>query len=365
MSKIVIDCREIKTSSGRYVERLIHYLQKIDKTNTYYALLKPSDFDDWTFENKSFNKVLCGAKEFTWSEQTKLKEIIEELKPDLTHFTFAQQPAFYKGKRVTTIHDLTTLRFDNPDKNILVFRYKQKVYAWLIKRVVKKSKQVIVPSNFVKQDLIRFTNVSESKVNVIYEAADKITEKPKTLDNLVGKKFIMYIGRPTPHKNLERLIEAFIKLKQDDKDLCLVLAGKEDNNYREIRDKVENKGYKDIVFTGYISDAELRWLYENCQAYVFPSLSEGFGLPGLEAMVHGAPVVSSKATCLPEVYGEAAEYFDPLDVGSIGSAISNVLVNKERKQQLIELGFKQASKYSWGKMAQQTLDVYKKALEDN
>jgi glycosyltransferase involved in cell wall biosynthesis len=111
-----------------------------------------------------------------------------------------------------------------------------------------------------------------------------------------------------------------------------------------------------------VSEGQLRWLYENCAAYVFPSLSEGFGLPGLEAMVHGAPVVSSNATCLPEVYGEAAHYFDPLDVDDIASKIGETLDNEALRSNLIKKGKEQAAKYSWRRTAEQTLEVYEKAL---
>jgi len=113
-----------------------------------------------------------------------------------------------------------------------------------------------------------------------------------------------------------------------------------------------------------VSEGELRWLYEHCAAYVFPSLSEGFGLPGLEAMQHGAPVVSSNATCLPEVYGDAAHYFDPLDVQAMADAINEVITDKDLRARLIAAGHTQAATYSWKRMAEQTLAVYKTALTD-
>ena len=117
-----------------------------------------------------------------------------------------------------------------------------------------------------------------------------------------------------------------------------------------------------MFFTGFITDSQLRWLYENCQAYMFPSLSEGFGLPGLEAMVHGAPVISSSATCLPEIYGNAAQYFNPLDVNDMADSINKVLSDSRLRNYLIERGFKQANKYSWQRMAEETLKIYEKAL---
>lgn len=144
----------------------------------------------------------------------------------------------------------------------------------------------------------------------------------------------------------------------------LVLAGKTDANYRRIARDVKKQGIPDVVFTDYISDGQLRWLYENCEAYIFPSLSEGFGLPGLEAMSSGAPVVSSDATSLPEVNGEAAQYFNPLEVADMAKAINSVLTKPELRKQMVAAGKKQAGKYSWKRMAEQTLAVYKDALHE-
>lgn len=354
MKHIVIDARELRTSSGRYVERLLKYLQKVDHDNNYSVLLKSEDIDGWTPSNNNFTKVACPYKEFSFGEQLGLRKQIKSLKPDLVHFTFAQQPAFYKGKTVTTFHDLTTLRFTNPDKNVLVFKFKQKVYAWLIKKAARKSAEIITPSEFVKQDLADYTGVNADKISVTYEAAVSIEEEAQPVQDLANKQFIMYIGRPTPHKNLDRLIEAFENLRAQHPELLLVLAGKMDSNYQRIK----HRGDKNVVFTDFVSEGQLRWLYETCSAYIFPSLSEGFGLPGLEAMAHGAPVVSSNTTCLPEIYGDAAHYFDPTNTQAISDAINEVLTDKALRQDLIQKGHAQAKKYSWRRMAEQTLAVY-------
>jgi glycosyltransferase involved in cell wall biosynthesis len=175
----------------------------------------------------------------------------------------------------------------------------------------------------------------------------------------------MYIGRPTTHKNLRRLINAYLQLKQSHPELQLVLAGKIDTNYKRTARYVKKLDAPDVTFTDYVSDGQLRWLYENCAAYVFPSLSEGFGLPGLEAMACGAPVVSSNATCLPEIYGEAAAYFDPRDVEDMTKVINKVLTRPELREQLIAEGKKQVAKYSWRRMAEQTLTIYKAVLREN
>jgi glycosyltransferase involved in cell wall biosynthesis len=362
MAKIVIDARELRTSTGRYIERLLHYLQQTESEHQYVVLLKPRDVGGWETTNPNFQKLASPYKEFTFSEQLGLLRQLNSLKVDLVHFGMTQQPVLYKGKAVTTIHDLTTLRFVNPDKQPVVFKVKQHVYERVVKRAANKSKAIITPSQFVKDDLVEFAKIDPAKVTVTHEAADPIAESATPLPDLQNRKFIMYVGRPTPHKNLERLVEAFALLRASHPDLTLVLAGKRDANYRRIEAEVKQKGIKNVLFTDFVSEGELRWLYENCQAYVFPSLSEGFGLPGLEAMAHCAPVVSSNATCLPEVYGGAAHYFDPIDTQSMADAINEVLTDKNLRDKLVEAGKGQVKKFSWQRMAEQTLRVYDAAL---
>ncbi len=366
MKKIVIDARELRTSSGRYVERLLHYLQEVDTdlSHRYIVLLTPKDFDDWTPKSKRFEKVVCRYKEFTFGEQLGFAWQLYKLRANLVHFPFVQQPVLYQKAVVTTIQDLTTLRFGNPSKNRIVFWIKQKVYRWVILIAARKSRHIITPSEFVKDDVAKYTHTNSRKITATLEGADSVSAKPVALPELVDKQFIMYLGRPTPHKNLPRLIEAYVELKQKHPELMLVLAGKTDANYRRIARDVKKQGIPDVVFTDYISDGQLRWLYENCEAYIFPSLSEGFGLPGLEAMSSGAPVVSSDATSLPEVNGEAAQYFNPLEVADMAKAINSVLTKPELRKQMVAAGKKQAGKYSWKRMAEQTLAVYKDALHE-
>ena len=228
--------------------------------------------------------------------------------------------------------------------------------------VIDKSAAILVPSAFVAGDVVRFTGVDRSKITVTPEAADPIAARDKPVKKLVGRRFLLYVGRPMPHKNLERLIDAFASLRVSHPNLILVLAGRKDANYQRIEDEAYVRGVKNLYFPGYVTEGQLKWLYERCEAYVFPSLSEGFGLPGLEAMRHGAPVVSSDATCLPEVYGDAAHYFDPADTASMADALNEVLTDKKLRSDLIKKGRAQVRKYSWERMARQTLEVYKQAL---
>lgn len=362
MKRIVIDARELRTSTGRYMDRLLHYLQELDRTHEYIILLKPDDIPAWNPRRANFSKLICPHEEFGFHEQIGFKKQLDGLGAHLVHFGMVQQPIWYHGNVVTTIHDLTTMRFSNPAKNTFIFTFKQQVYKYVVWRAAQKSTIIITPSEFVAQDVQRFTGVRPDKITVTYEAAEPIAAAPRPVKGLDGKRFIMYVGRPTPHKNLERLIEAFAALRAQHPDLTLVLAGRRDANYERIEDEAYINDIKGLHFTGYVTDTQLRWLYEHCEAYIFPSLSEGFGLPGLEAMVHGAPVVSSNATCLPEVYGDAAHYFDPKDVQGMSDAINEVLTDKKLRKELIKKGRAQAAKYSWRRMAEQTLDVYRRAL---
>jgi glycosyltransferase involved in cell wall biosynthesis len=361
--KLVIDARESGTSTGRYVDKLVEYLHKLEPDFEVVIFTKLLRLDYFKNISPRFEAIESNYKEFTFAEQGALLKQIRAQKAELVHFSMTQQPVWYNGKAVTTIHDLTTARFHNPAKNMLIYKFKQQVYKWVIKRVARKSEHIITASEYVKNDLVDFTHIDPAKVTVIYEAADEITDPAEPVESLVGKKFIMYIGRPTPHKNLERLVEAMPLLLENQPELLLALAGKPDENYERIKRLVAQRGLgESIIFTGFASEGQLRWLYENTAAYIFPSLSEGFGLPGLEAMVHGAPVVSSNATCLPEIYGKAAHYFDPYDVSDIAAKIEVVLTDDRLRKKLIENGKAQAKKYSWQKMAKQTLDIYKQVL---
>ncbi|HET6864192.1 MAG TPA: glycosyltransferase family 1 protein, partial [Candidatus Saccharimonadales bacterium] len=202
------------------------------------------------------------------------------------------------------------------------------------------------------------------KIFVTYEAADRIMDKPQPLPRVAGKKFLMYVGRATPHKNLARLVAAFELLTQNHPDLYLVLAGKNDANYKKIGQLVTDRRLAhSVILADHVSEAELRWLYEHTQAYIFPSLSEGFGLPAVEAMLHGAPVICSKATSLPEVCDDAALYFDPMSTKDMAAQIDKVLSNTGLRTNLIYKGKVRAARFSWKKMAEQTLKIYEAGLK--
>jgi glycosyltransferase involved in cell wall biosynthesis len=322
-------------------------------------LAKPARLDFLRQIAPHFEVVEANVKEFTFAEQTTLKRQIEGLKPDLVFFPMVQQPAFYRGRVVTSMLDLTTVRFRNPAKNWLVFTVKQVVYKWLTKRVAHKSVHIITPTEFVRQDIADYCHVSTNKISTIYDSADKITAPPEPYQPLSGQDFLLYVGRPAANKNLNRLVDAFNQLQRP--GLKLVFAGKTNSEYRKLAAYAGNA--PDIIFTDFVSDGQLRWLYQHAQVYVFPSLSEGFGLPGLEAMLYDLPVVSSNATCLPEVYRDAALYFDPLSSTDMAAKINQLLDDPALAKNLAAKGRQVVASYSWQRTAQRTLDVFANALK--
>lgn len=360
---IVIDTRVRRASTGRYADRLVENLQKIDIENRYTILVEPDD--NWQMKNPNFKTVPCRFRQFSFNplDQIAFAWQIHRLKPDLVHFTMTQQPVFYLGNIVTTTHDLTMLRHTRPSRfSPIIHRLGMGFYRFLMWWTHKKSKKIIVPSNFVARDLAKYQSFAKKKTTVVYEASDPpINGKSEPVKG-VSKPFVFHVGAPYPHKNIDRLIQAFGLLKKDNPDLQLVLPGKMKDQFKRDFDRWVNESpVKDsIVAPGFVSDQQLKWLYENAETYVLPSLSEGFGLPGLEAMAHSCPVVSSDATCLPEIYGDAAEYFDPENTEEIAKAVDKVLNDKKLQESLREKGKKQLQKYSWQKMASQTLEIYLK-----
>lgn len=363
MHHIAIDARIINSSTGTYVERLLHYMQKIDKYNQYTVLVRKKDKDFWKPTGDNFRVKIADFDNYSFDEQIGFKRFLDELKPDLVHFCMPQQPILYKGLHVTTIHDLTLLKTYNTDKNWLVYHIKQLVGRFVFKSVIKSSKFIITPSKFTKNEVIEFSGASNEKIAVTPEAADVFVDKSLPYKHPF-KQFIMYVGQQSDYKNIRKLGDAHQKLLEKHPDLGLILVGSLNASAKANQQYFNCQGYKNILFTGFLPDEERDWLYQNCAAYIFPSLMEGFGLPGLEAMGYGAPVISSNATCLPEVYGNAAHYFNPLDTDDIARAIDEVISDDKLRSKLIKLGHKQIAKYSWERTAKQTHSVYMDALRN-
>ncbi|MNX37113.1 Glycogen synthase [compost metagenome] len=359
---IAIDARFINSSTGRYIERLITYLEKVDQTNAYTILVLKKDKDYWRPTMKNFSVVVADYPPQSFSEQLGFLIFLYKGGFDLVHFCMFNQPLLYFKKHITTVHDLTILRTYNKDKNWLIFHIKQFVAQAVFFIVSRTSSHIITPSQFTKDDYLQFSGIKESRVTVTYEAADALPAPSEPYPLLIDTQFILYVGRQPDYKNIKNLISAHQLLLKNNPDLQLVLAGKIDKAAQTNIDWVRDNHFKNIIFTGFISDQTLAWLYQNCQTYVFPSFMEGFGLPGLEAMVEGAPVASSNASCLPEVYGDAAQYFDPSNPQDMARAIDLFLQSQTLRADFITRGKNHATSYSWRRMAEQTHTLYQKVM---
>ena len=343
---------------GRYVEQLILSLQKIDNNK---------------FKSKNFKQVEADISWYSWAEQIKLNKIIKREKVDLMHFPHWNIPLFYNGLYIVTIHDLIMFHFPRPEATTLgpiKFWLKDFVHRIVIRNAVKKAKHIITTSEFTKDDINKTLGVSMNKMATIYQAPfTTINNLQFTINNDVVlskhnivKPYALYVGSAYPHKNLDSLLKAWkLFLDKYEVDCQLVLVGKESYFYNNIKESdIANRLGNRVIFTGFVDDFDLDLLYKQSKLYIFPSLYEGFGLPPLEAIARGLPVVSSSSSCLPEVLGEGALYFDPNNIENIADTINEGLYNEDIRHQLLINGRTELQKYSSEKMAIDTLEIYKK-----
>lgn len=362
--KIAIDARIIQSSTGRYVERLLTHLSKIDTENKYYVLLKKDDMNYWSTNNSNFLKIEADYIEQRPEEHAGLKKILDRIRPDLVHYTMPHHSITYQGKFVVTIHDMTLFKHKNiPQKSgmySLRYNVKLPIYKYLVRRSAKKSAAIIIPTESTGKELNKFVpGLPQSKIRKIFDAGEDLFDgTAKQYPGLTKREFFLYVGRAWPYKNLKIIIEAAKRLPQQN----FVFVGKIDQFYQESIDYANSLNLKNVVFTDFAPDSQLKWLYKNAKALIFPSLSEGFGLPGLEAMNYSLPVLASEISCLKEVYGDAAKYFDPNDTSSLAKLIQDFNSNKGMQQKLIMNGNKKVAEYSWENTARQTLDVYKSVI---
>lgn len=363
--RIVIDGRIIASSTGRYIERLLTYLEKLDDKNEYVVLMRSKDVGVWEPSKHNFSVVIADMDDYSLAEQFALKRLLLDLKPDLVHFCMPQQPILYRGKKVTTIHDLFQLRASNPTKNQFIYKFKQFIGWFVFKSIIRSNNHIITDSNYSKREIEQFSKKAVGKTTTIYLSADALSSKKSQPYDLPSKRYILYVGQQSSHKNIRRLIKAHQELIASRPDLWLVLVGTVNPVAQLNKDWVEKNGYKNILFTGFVADEQLAWLYEHALCYGFSSLMEGFGLPGLEAMRHGTPLVSSNTTCSPEIFGNAAIYFDPRSVDDIATKLGQVIDSSKVRAELTKKGYEQVEKYSWEKMARETHAIYEDALKNS
>lgn len=370
--RIGIDARffgSIGKGLGRYTQKLIENLENIDDENQYFVFLRRENWQEFEPRSRNFTKVLADVPWYTMREQIQMPKILKKCGLDLVHFPHFNVPIAYNGKFVVTIHDLILFRFPTRRASALsapAYFFKKKAYYHVINRAIRKSEKIIAVSEHTKNDIKSNFKTDSDKIFVTYEGVDSGYVPPAELPGEILQKYgiikpyVLYVGNAYPHKNLDRLILAFKELSNRHSGLSLVLAGKEDYFYKRLKEYADSSNVPKVIFPGHIKERFLSTVYREAKLYVFPSLYEGFGLPPLEAMVRSTPVASSNASCLPEILGEAAHYFDPRGISGIAESMEKVLTDNALRKKLTEAGKKQIQKYSWEKMAKETLAIYRR-----
>lgn len=358
---------------GRYTERLIRHLERIESPFDFYIFLRRENWNEYQPAQANFHKVLAPYRWYSVAEQTGWPIQLAKQRLDLMHFAHFNVPVWYPGRFVVTIHDLILTRFPTERASTLgPIRYwiKHAASRFVLKSAARRAKRIITVSQFSRSELKTNLGLSEAKIDVIAEGCEPLTDEanispPPGADELAGP-FAMYVGNAYPHKNLERLLEAWVRLKSQGRSEKLLIIGRRDYFINRLEHLAERLGLQPnrglVRFPGYVTDGQLRWLYQHATLYLFPSLMEGFGLPALEAMQEGLPVAAAACSCLPEVLGEAAAYFDPSNPKAIAQTVAELFDNPGRRRYLAERGRDQARRYNWAGSARQTLAVYQTAL---
>ena len=373
--RIGVDARLFGTAQGvgigQYAEELIRHLLIADPNNQYRVFLSPKSWVGFPIYAPNLVKIKVKWPHYSVAEQLFYPKILAAADLDLIHYTNFNSPIWWRRvKSVVTIHDLTLWFFSGRTHKSW---WRRQAYRLAIRKACQNASRIIAITHATKQDVQDILKIDPNKITVIHEAVAERYKRVADVDRIaaikhkfnISKPYFLYVGQWRQHKNVVRLIRAFHLLRRRHHiDYQLVLAGKIDHECREVLDTIQQLGLRsEVVLTGYVPDIDLPLLYNGAEAFVFPSLYEGFGLPPLEAMACGAPVISSQASCMPEVLGEAAYYFNPLDIEDMVRAMAEVQKNYSLRQTLKAAGFKQAKKYSFDQMAQQTLAVYRKVLD--
>lgn len=372
--KIGIDARLwSETGVGRYIRNLVDQLQEIDKKNQYVLFASDKDREKLSgeefFTKDNWKIIYTTIHWHTLTEQVAFPGMLLKENLDLVHFPYFSLPIFYNRPFVVTIHDLINNHYPTGKASTLplhLYYAKQLAYQFVIQQAAKKAKKIITVSNATKKEIIDHLHIQDTKIAVTYEGLDEEVANTKhkkislTNDFITGKApYFLYVGNAYPHKNLERLIDAFFFLHSSKHDIKLVLVGKEDYFYQRLKEKVRMLHLENsIFFTGFILDEELSYYYQHAIATVIPSLMEGFGLPALEAMANNCAVIASDIPSLREVCEQSALYADPLKSTVLSEQMLTIYSDQHTRMELIKKGREQIKKFSWKRLAEQTLHVY-------
>lgn len=362
--KIGIDCRlsgNAHAGIGRYIEELIVRLPKLDKNKQwvlfFYSRQQANDFLEKLVPKPSNIKIIIAPiRHYSIEEQLKMPGIFAQEELDVLHIPHFNVPIFYRGKVVVTIHDLLWHEFKGLNVTTLkpyLYYLKYLAYRFITKMAIKKAFQIIVPAQTIKKTVIKYYPWAKKKITVTREGH---SERFRPLVNNSGpNKTILYVGSLYPHKNVDVILKALKSLPQY--HLEIIGARNIFQEQTEMK-SVKLDVHRQVAFLGYLSDEELNKKMAESFALVQPSLSEGFGLTGIEAMTAGIPVIASDIPIFREIYQDGAIFFDPQYPTDFVKAV-NKFETINRKA-LIKKGINIAKQYSWDKMTKETLAVYHK-----
>jgi glycosyltransferase involved in cell wall biosynthesis len=371
--RVGIDIRAVSDFGvGTYIRNVVRELGKLDTANEYVLIGEPERIFDVSRLPKNFSTVTLTLSPSTTRGYLALRKILREQRCDLMHMPSLLwlPPYLPPCPFVVTVHDVLDYMYRASNGRGL----SNSLHFYSTRFVLRHASRIMAVSNFTKNDVSRLFGIPGSRIEVIYNAIDErfmqghsspderqfISERYQ-----VNYPFVLYAGRISPHKNLVRIIEAFSSLKaelgKDDlvSDLKLIIIGDEVSRHPDLRRTVIKSGVQnDVRFLGFVPIDVLRIFYDSAKVFVFPSLYEGFGLPPLEAMSHGTPVVTSNTSSLPEVVGNAAVLVNPENVFEISKALYRSLTDRALREKLKQNGYEQVKRFSWENSVARVLQVY-------
>jgi glycosyltransferase involved in cell wall biosynthesis len=363
--RIGIDARKLHDFGiGTYIRNLLRQLARLDRQNEFVVFCRPDDRDALASLGENFRAVVELSGNYSIAEQMKIPLAIKREGVTLFHAPHYVLPPLVRCRSVVTIHDCIHLMFPQYLPNRLALRYARTSITLAARRATR----VLTVSESSKRDILRFVDTEPEKIDVIYNAYDeRFGIEPREEDVVrvreryqLHDEFVLYAGNVKPHKNLARLIEAFhLVRKRGLGQLKLVLIGDDISRYSVLRRAVhQHQLHKYVRFLGYLPEETLAVMYRLAGVFVFPSLYEGFGLPPLEAMASGTPVVTSNLSSLPEVAGDAAVLVDPYDPTAIADGIYRVLTDEALRRELRRKGLARAAQFSWEQSVQRVREIY-------
>ncbi len=373
--RIVIDARRLRDFGvGSYIRNLVHALGRIDRENQYVLVASEADAGELAGLPSNFVTAIYNRPDTSALDQVAFPLYLRQFSADMFHIPLNAVALFMPRPYVVTIHDMSSLLFGPASRTQKAFR------LYHFRRGLWRAARVIAVSAATRRDVETVLAVPPNRIRQIYDALDPrflkncgeaaseeyARERRKVLERYqVTYPYILYAGTIRPQKNIPRLVEAFAVLRGDleshplYKDLRLIIIGDEISRYPAVRRAVIKTRVEHVVrFLGFVPFETLHVFYESAAAFAFPSLYEGFGLPPLEAMASGTPVVTSSVSSLPEVVGNAAVQVNPENVFDIARGLREVLLDEDLRRELVRRGYEQVRRFSWENTARQVREIY-------